>query len=189
MIEKARSPRLSTPFTPNSTMLSFRVQGKQFNVRAAAVIVEDGFLLLHRAVTDEMWALPGGRVELGETAAAAVVRELWEETGQAVICAGLAFTVENFFVWQGVPFHELGYCFHVDLPADSRLRDKAMTHHGQEAHLALEFRWLPIAELSKVELFPEFLRTASFDRSSPPIHVVQGTPHVGTGGSAVPRAT
>ncbi len=32
------------------------------------------------------WSIPGGRVEGGETLAAAVVREVAEETGLAVVC-------------------------------------------------------------------------------------------------------
>jgi ADP-ribose pyrophosphatase YjhB (NUDIX family) len=42
-----------------------------------------------------LWSVPGGRVEPGETARDAVVRELAEETGLAVVPEDLAGTVER----------------------------------------------------------------------------------------------
>ena len=51
---------------------------------AGAVVVHDGRLLLVRRGTDPgrgLWSVPGGRVEVGETPAAACAREVREETG------------------------------------------------------------------------------------------------------------
>ena len=57
-------------------MISVMVDGVRFNFRAAAVIVDDGSALLHRATYEDFWSLPGGRVEVGEPSAATVAREL-----------------------------------------------------------------------------------------------------------------
>src|SRR5262245_19365558 len=46
---------------------------------AYAVCIEDGRVLLAR--TEDMWTLPGGRVEQGEDPFDAVIREVAEETG------------------------------------------------------------------------------------------------------------
>ncbi|MFZ2119232.1 MAG: NUDIX domain-containing protein, partial [Pseudonocardiaceae bacterium] len=40
-----------------------------------------GRVLLVRRADDGYWELPGGRVEVGESASAAVVREVAEEAG------------------------------------------------------------------------------------------------------------
>ena len=47
----------------------------------AAVIDTSGHILLMQRTDDQKWAMPGGALEVGETPAAGVVREVLEETG------------------------------------------------------------------------------------------------------------
>ncbi|HUB65865.1 MAG TPA: NUDIX domain-containing protein [Candidatus Methylacidiphilales bacterium] len=51
---------------------------------AAAVFDSQGRMLLHRRSDNNKWALPGGGIEVGETADQAIVREVKEETGYDV---------------------------------------------------------------------------------------------------------
>ena len=63
-----------------------------------AVVEDDGRLLLVRRGTDPgrgQWSVPGGRVEPGESAAEALVREVLEETGLVVEAGELVGTVER----------------------------------------------------------------------------------------------
>jgi 8-oxo-dGTP pyrophosphatase MutT (NUDIX family) len=54
-------------------------------VAASAVVTDDhGRIALHRRVDNGLWALPGGRTELGESIRDTVVREVLEETGLTV---------------------------------------------------------------------------------------------------------
>jgi ADP-ribose pyrophosphatase YjhB (NUDIX family) len=47
----------------------------------AAIIDDDGRILLIQRADNGMWAMPGGALEVGETPAEGVVREALEETG------------------------------------------------------------------------------------------------------------
>lgn len=60
-------------------------------VPAASAIVTDadGRILLHRRRDNEMWALPGGVMELGESLGDCVAREVREETGFVVEPVGI----------------------------------------------------------------------------------------------------
>jgi 8-oxo-dGTP diphosphatase len=68
-------------------------------VRCAGAVVRDGdgrVLLVRRAHEPSRgrWSLPGGRVEPGETAAAAAAREVREETGLDVVVGALLGTAD-----------------------------------------------------------------------------------------------
>ena len=57
----------------------------------ALVVVRDGtrFLVVHEREHGQGWYLPAGRVEPGETLAAAAIRETREETGVPVVLDGV----------------------------------------------------------------------------------------------------
>lgn len=57
---------------------------------ASAVVVDDeGRIVLQRRRDNEMWALPGGVMELGESVADCAIRETREETGLDVEVVGI----------------------------------------------------------------------------------------------------
>lgn len=59
---------------------------------SAVVTDSEGNILLHRRSDNLLWSLPGGAMELGESALQAVIREVKEETGfdvQVLKCIGI----------------------------------------------------------------------------------------------------
>lgn len=67
-------------------------------VRVTGFLVEDGRLLLVRERLRERshWNLPGGRLEVGESLEAALVREMREETGLDVDVGELLYVTDRF---------------------------------------------------------------------------------------------
>jgi acetyl-CoA carboxylase carboxyl transferase subunit beta len=67
-------------------------------VAVGAVIVQKGSLLLVERANEPgagRWAVPGGRVEPGETLAEAAVREVREETGLEVVVGDIAWAGDS----------------------------------------------------------------------------------------------
>lgn len=112
--------------------------------------MEDGQLLLVRRGTDPgkgLWSLPGGRVESGESIAAAVIRELGEETGLEGVCGSLVGWVERM----GTDYHFVILDFVVTVLGRTR-----PTAGGD----ATQAEWCAIEDLSSVDMvpgLPEFL--------------------------------
>ena len=121
-------------------------------VCAGAVAVEAGRLLLVQRgpglAGAGRWAVPGGRVEPGETVRAAVVRELREEAGLRATCGDFVGWVERL----GDGFHYIILDFRVGL-LDPPERAVA----GDDA---AALAWVPLGEVATwplVDGLAEFL--------------------------------
>ena len=117
-----------------------------------AVVVDDDRLLLvrrGRGRAQGTWALPGGRVQQGETLAEAVVRELAEETGIEGACGPLLGIVEHVDAGDAPHQVVLGYQVSLFDAVDPTAGDDAA-----------EARWVPLADVVDLQLAPgiaEFL--------------------------------
>lgn len=128
---------------------------KQFRMRAAGVIIEDGCVLFIGNPSDDYLYSVGGAVRLGETAEHAAEREVFEETGIRYEIDRLAVIHECFFtVSGGTECHEV--CFYF------LMKPKGMKMEGTAAYNSFgereDMHWIPIDELGKVRAFPAFLK-------------------------------
>lgn len=87
----------------------------------------------------------GGGIEFGERAAETVARETMEELGAAVRDVRYLFTIENLFVYNGKPGHEI-VLVHDGAFADESLYARTMLV-GQDSESAFEASWKSLSEL------------------------------------------
>ena len=153
-------------------MLTFRSHDGVFNYRVAAVLMRPDTVLIQRAPDDDFWALPGGRVEFGETSSDALVRELREEIGICVEVQRLLWLVENFFATPGEPYHEISLYYSVRAldPLPTGPEFPGLTEDRQPP---LVFRWQALETLAEIRLFPTFLAGGLRDLPTEIAHIVQ----------------
>ena len=111
-------------------------------VCVGAVVVEDDRLLLvqrGQPPGEGRWSVPGGRVEPGETLAAAVVRELAEEAGQEGLCEDLLGWTEII----GDDHHFVVLDFRVSVP------ELAPVRAGGDA---VDAAWVPLHAVDDLPL-------------------------------------
>ena len=139
---------------------SFEEKNNWFRYRAAAIIVEDDYLLFAGNEKDEYLYSIGGAVHIGETSEDAVKREVYEETGVKYDIDKLVFIHENFFKGYGYSLqnkecHEITLYYLMKSKGNRKLNSESYTHKG----IKEKMYWIPIKELYKYEkIYPIFLK-------------------------------
>lgn len=131
---------------------------RRFRYRAAAIIVEEGHVLCAGNEREDYLYSIGGAVHLGETAEAAVKREVYEETGVQYEVDHLAVIHENFFsesagTLSGMDCHEIALYFMMRPRGTRELDSESYTMGVRET-----MHWIPIDELDGHVAFPSFLK-------------------------------
>lgn len=74
------------PISHHLKQLRSKVGNALIQIPGVAAVVRDdvGRVLLQRRTDNNQWSLPAGAIDLGETPAKAIMREVWEETSLKV---------------------------------------------------------------------------------------------------------
>lgn len=105
---------------------------------STVVVSESGEILLIRRTDNEYWALPGGRIEIGESLSQAAVRETREETGIECEVTGLSGIYTD-------PGHVILYTSNGEVRQEFSVVVTARMTGGQLAvsEESSEVRWVP----------------------------------------------
>ncbi|MFT8352925.1 NUDIX hydrolase [Clostridium saccharoperbutylacetonicum] len=137
--------------------LAFKTNSGKFNYRVGAIIIRDNKLLMVKNDSAPYYYSVGGRVKLNETSEEAVSRETFEETGMELEIDRLAFIHEHFFNEEITKedYHEIAFFYLMKVSTSMDFVCKSFGDQGTKEHL----HWLPIEDLDRYHLYPEFFKT------------------------------
>jgi ADP-ribose pyrophosphatase YjhB (NUDIX family) len=137
-------------------MISFVEEDKVFQSRAASIIIHDNKVLFQKVNdNNNLWFIPGGRVEFNESAEQTIDRELVEEFGVSAIRKELVWIVENFVQFSNKHIHEVAWFFIVTLSNDELIFDQINVFSGVEPGFIN--KWIPLDEIDNYHIVPEFV--------------------------------
>ena len=128
------------------------------NLSVGAIILKDGRFLMAGNEREPYLYSVGGRIQFGETAEEAVLREVEEETGRRLEVDRLGFVHENFFtsdprLHAGREVYEISLFFYMKTPQDFEPVSRSFTEDGAREFLA----WIDFDDPRTI--YPEFFRT------------------------------
>ncbi|QAA32435.1 NUDIX hydrolase [Clostridium manihotivorum] len=138
-------------------MINFKNEEGTFNFRVAGLLFNKDKILIHRAINDDFYALPGGRLEMFESTETTIVREMKEELGVDVKVDRLLWICEDFYTFNNNKCHEICYYYLIECE-DTALIDKGDLFYVTEGNFKFEFRWVDIKDIKNEELYPKFLK-------------------------------
>lgn len=140
--------------------ITFKTEEGRFNYRVCAIILNNG----KNDDRSPYYYLPGGRVQLHETAETAVLREVKEELAIDAKILRPLWLNQGFFVEDvnGEKFHELCLYFLVDVSTTDLLQkgERFLQREGSRTH---EFEWLAFERLEGEYFYPLFLKKEIFN--------------------------
>lgn len=139
--------------------ISMKIGNDKFNYRVCAMIINDGKILAMHDDRSPYFYLPGGRVNICETAEAAVIREVEEELGITSKIIRPLWLNQAFFTEDvdNIRYHELCIYYLMDTSETDLLSrgNSFVVNEGTRIHM---FEWLDFGRLKNEYFYPIFLK-------------------------------
>ena len=136
----------------------FCVGKNWFRYRVGAVIVSDGYVLFAYNDNSGYYYTVGGGVHVGERSEQAVIREVFEETGERFKIERPLCIVENFFdgdgLLEGYDCHTVEYYYLMSTDSRREYDVGSVTTGGDAEKMC----WLPIDRIDEYDIRPVFIK-------------------------------
>lgn len=136
----------------------FKNGNEWFRYRVGAIIVSGEYALFAKSNMDDYYYTVGGGVHVGEHSEEAVLREIFEETGERFEIERPLCLVENFFVGdgslQGLDCHVIEFYYLMKPAAKKDITVSGLTSNGAVEKM----HWLPIGRLSEYDIRPNIAK-------------------------------
>lgn len=154
--------------------VSIMIKDFKFNYRVATIIKYNGRILLHKNRNDEFYAIPGGRIKVGEDSISALKREFIEEMGIDINIGKMLGVIENFFEYNNNKYHEIMYVYEGEFKENSELyKEDVIT--GLEKNENLDFIWKTLEEIKELDIRPVGLKEIMLNKNKDFCHIVEKT--------------
>ena len=153
--------------------LTFKAEGHILNVRVAAIIKHQGYMLCDREDGIEHAYLPGGRIKRGENSARALEREMREELSIDVEAQSPRIITESFYDGIDGRYHEFAFYYLIERPETLPFVPDEICHVHKENGKKFFHRWFEATTqgLANAQVEPQQLHDVFFDLPTTPIHV------------------
>lgn len=142
----------------------------KLNIRAAGVIIHNNKVLVHKNVNKDHYAIPGGRIEIGENSEQTLKREIQEELGKEIEINNYMATIENFFEMDGKKYHELYFLCRAEFKNEE---DKKIdyTMHNIEGKEYLQYEWIDLKRINEYNVLPSCIKNI-LKKNEFPTHII-----------------
>jgi len=124
------------------------------NFRSAGILIHDEKIFLQREQDGNEFAIPGGTVQIGETAEESVVTAYLSETGVDIKVDRLIWVEEIFWEWNEKATQSL--CFYFLISANEM--DLVQMPNCQLGNEKIVFEWVALDKLTDLTVYPKFAK-------------------------------
>ena len=129
-----------------------------FRYRVGAIIVSDGYALFSYGEDSKYYYTVGGGVHVGERSEEAVLREVYEETGERFQIERPLCIVENFFkgtdLLEGLDCHTIEFYYLMSTNERKDYDVGSITTGGEREKMC----WLPIEKIDEYDVRPVIVK-------------------------------